>query len=175
MQLSEKQSGVLRGMILALAATAAVLGAAAWLVPESALPADAPSDRMTLAARCILLAGFWLLATIGTLARHRFFTPEDIDGSGLTTGTETARVHQAVLQNTLEQTLLAALVYGSFATLAPAGLLGALPAAAVLFWAGRALFWHGYARGAGGRAFGFALTFYPTVILFLATVILTLV
>mgnify|MGYP000058943715 CR=1 FL=1 len=175
MPLSDKQAGVLKGMILALVIAGVVLAAGAWMIPQSWLPGDAPSARMTLAARCVLFAGFWLLATIGTLARHRFFTPQDIDGSGLTTGTETAKVHQAVLQNTLEQTVLASLVYFAFAFLAPAGLLGALPAAVVLFWLGRALFWHGYARGAGGRALGFALTFYPTVILFAVTVILTLI
>ncbi|PVB61254.1 hypothetical protein DCO57_13020 [Labrenzia sp. 011] len=159
-------------MLSALAVSALVLGAAAWLIPETWLPADTASARMALAARSTLFAAFWLLATIGILARHRFFTPADIDGSGLTTGTDMARIYQAVLQNTLEQTVLAGFVYASFAALAPDRMLGALPVAAVLFWLGRALFWHGYAKGAGARAFGFALTFYPTVMLFAATVIL---
>ncbi len=105
-----------------------------------------PQARLTLAAQCLLAGAFWLLLSIGLLARHRFFTPEDIDGSGLTSGTEKAKVLQALLQNTLEQTTLAALTYIAFAALAPAGYLGALPAAALLFWCGRALFWNGYEK-----------------------------
>ncbi|WP_428641895.1 MAPEG family protein [Roseibium sp.] len=175
MPLSQKQTGVLKGMIAALVLSALALGAGAFRFPADWLPEDTGAGRAIFAARTLLFLSFWLLVTIGTLARHRFFTPQDIDGSGLTSGTDTARVLQAVLQNTLEQTVLAALVYTSFAVLAPVALLGALPVAAGLFWLGRALFWHGYARGAAGRALGFALTFYSTVLLFLSTVILTLI
>jgi len=45
-----------------------------------------------------------LLICIARLAKHRFFTPEDINGSALTSGTERARLLQALLQNTREQT-----------------------------------------------------------------------
>ncbi|MHA7775825.1 MAPEG family protein [Roseibium sp. M-1] len=173
MSLSQKQHGVLKGMIAAVVLAAAGLGYGAFLAPVDWLPDADFEGRMLLAGRCVLTVAFWLLAAIGLLARHRFFTPADIDGSGLTAGTDKARVLQAVLQNTLEQTVLAALTYLAFALLAPAALLGALPAAAVLFWVGRALFWHGYAKGAAARALGFALTFYSTALLFLATVALT--
>ena len=53
--------------------------------------------------------------------------------------------------------------------LLPAGLIGWVPAAALLFALGRVLFVAGYASGAAARAFGFALTFYPTVTLLIAS------
>jgi uncharacterized membrane protein YecN with MAPEG domain len=111
-----------------------------------------------------------LTANIGLLARHRFFTPEDIDGGGLTKGTAQAQVLQATLQNTLEQTVLALSVHAVWAAEMPASWQAVIPAAAILFFIGRVLFWRGYARGAPGRALGFALTFYPTVAMLLLIV-----
>ncbi len=174
MSLSRKQSSVLTGMIAAVFVSGLTLAAGAFLFPQGWLGDETTGGRSGIAAKSILAIGFWLLVSIGALARHRFFTPEDIDGSGLTSGTATARRLQAVLQNTLEQTALAVISYGCFAALAPFHLLGALPAAALLFWVGRALFWHGYAKGAGGRAFGFALTFYSTAMILAASLIMTL-
>lgn len=174
MALTQKQHGVLKGMIAAMILAIVGLGYGALMFPQEWLPEPTLEGRTLLAGRCLLAIAVWLLAAIGLLARHRFFTPADIDGSGLTAGTDKARVLQAVLQNTLEQTVLAALVYLAFTLLAPAAYLGALPAAAALFWVGRALFWHGYANGAAARSLGFALTFYSTVLLFVATIVLAL-
>ncbi|TYC52627.1 MAPEG family protein [Rhodobacterales bacterium] len=161
-------------MIAAVVLCITGLGAGALLFPVQWLPDAAATARLAFAGRCLLVLSFWLLISIGSLARHRFFTPADIDGSGLTAGTQDAKVLQAVLQNTLEQSILAALVYLSFAVLAPAALLGALPAAVVLFSCGRILFWRGYAQGAAARSAGFAMTFYSTAVLFIACVALTL-
>jgi len=52
-----------------------------------------------------------LTANIGMLARHRFFTPAGIDGGGLTQGTSEAQLLQSILQNTLEQAVLALSVH----------------------------------------------------------------
>ncbi|MEE4013055.1 MAPEG family protein [Roseibium sp. FZY0029] len=175
MPLTTKQHGVLKGMIAAVIVAATGLGLGAFQYPQDWLTDGSPQARFTLAAQCLLASAFWLLLSIGILARHRFFTPEDIDGSGLTSGTAKARVLQAMLQNTLEQTALAALTYLAFAALTPAEYLGALPAAALLFWCGRALFWQGYAQGAAARSFGFALTFYSTVLLFVAALFFSFV
>lgn len=170
MALTDKQRGVLGGMAVAGAVTIAVFAAAIWLAPPSLVPTTDISGRLALALRWDLLVIVWLLASIGNLARHRFFTPADIDGSGLTAGTDAAHVKQAILQNTLEQTVLALAVHLVAAVLLPAGWLAVIPAAAVLFAIGRALFWRGYAGGAPARAAGFALTFYPTALLFAVTV-----
>lgn len=166
MGLSQKQRGVLAGMAGAGILSIVLMGGAVWLAPSLLVPADNVESRLTLVLRWDLLVVFWLLAAIGNLARHRFFTPEDIDGSGLTAGTETAKRNQAVLQNTLEQVVLALSVHLAAAVLLPAPWVAAVPVAAVLFACGRFLFWRGYAGGAPARAAGFAMTFYPTVLLF---------
>jgi MAPEG family len=103
-----------------------------------------------------------LVVAIGRVANHRFYTPEDIDGAGLTDGTPQARLHRAILQNTLEQAVLAVAAYAIWAAVMPYGWLRSIAIAALLFVAGRALFACGYTRGAPGRALGFGLTAYPT-------------
>ena len=120
----------------------------------------------------MLLPAATLLVCIARLAAHRFFTPEDIHGSGLTGGTERAKLLQSLLQNTLEQCCLAIPVYLATAILAPASLLPVVPTAAVMFLVGRGLFFAGYAQGAPSRAYGFALTFYPTLLLLVLLLVL---
>jgi hypothetical protein len=168
MDLSEKQRGVLIGMAGAAILSVVLMGAAVALAPSGLVPVDTVESRLSLVLRWDLLVVVWLLVAIGNLARHRFFTPQDIDGSGLTAGSEAARIHQAVLQNTLEQVVLALTVHTIAAFLLPVSWVAAVPAAAILFACGRLLFWRGYRGGAAARAAGFALTFYPTVLLFLA-------
>jgi hypothetical protein len=166
MALTDKQKGVLRGMIAAVVIVVIAIGAAILLRPALLLPVGSSLEgRLAWAAAWLLLPALCLLVAVGRLAGHRFRTPEDIDGSGLTAGSETAHISQAVIQNTLEQAVLAALIYGAYAALLSRGWQAALPAAAVLFVIGRVLFAAGYRRGAAGRALGFALTFYATVAL----------
>lgn len=170
--MTDKQQGVARNvaiavMIVVLACTAALL-----LVPADL--GESLGRRMSLAAACAVLPGLMLAVSIGRLASHRFFTPEDIDGSGLTAGTPRARMLQALLQNTLEQSVLAVVAYPAWALLAPSTWLSLLPAAAGLFVIGRVLFFRGYENGAPGRALGFGLTFYPTALMLLALALLCL-
>jgi hypothetical protein len=156
-------------MLSAAIVTVVVLLLAATALPDGVRPKD-----MVDAIRWFSLLSLPLMICIAALARHRFFTPEDIDGSGLTQGTERARVLQSILQNTLEQTALAFVGYLGFASVASAARLGVIPAAVLLFLIGRAAFAYGYASGAAGRAFGFALTFYPTVAVCVASALLFL-
>lgn len=159
--LTDKQTGVLRGMLAGLAITVAMLA----LAIHGVLTPLAPGSEAALAylARWDLLVLACLAINVGLLARHRFFTPDDIDGGGLTAGTPTAHILQSMLQNTLEQTVLALGVHAAWAILMPQRFLPAVAVAAMLFAIGRALFWRGYASGAPHRALGFALTFYPQV------------
>ncbi|MGH7888907.1 MAG: MAPEG family protein, partial [Candidatus Binatia bacterium] len=119
-------------------------------------------ERLAWAAQWALLPMLVLMISIMRVANHRFGTPEDIDGSGLTSGTPRILVLGAILQNTLEQAVLACAAYMIWAPVMPLRWMGAIPAAAVLFVAGRILFAAGYERGAPGRALGFGLTAYPT-------------
>lgn len=165
MALDTAQRGVLRGMSAAVAVTVVVLvGAVLWRpgIVQAPLAFDA---RLAAALRWDIGVLACLILSIGMLARHRFFTPADIDGSGLTAGTDRARILQSVLQNTLEQSAIAVLAHLVWVAATPPGWFAAMPAAAVLFVVGRICFAAGYAKGAAARAFGFALTFYPTVAL----------
>lgn len=172
MAMSSKQKGVLMGMAGGVILVVAVLALAILLRPVALLPLGSGLDgRLGWAAMWLILPAFCLLLAIGRLAGHRFRTPQDIDGSGLTSGSETAHLAQAVIQNTLEQAVLAALVYTAYCATMSRGWLAAIPAAAVLFTLGRILFAAGYRRGAPGRALGFALTFYSTLALALLTVV----
>ena len=171
MTLSPKRRGVARGMAIGAVCTiAGVVGAAAWH-PSALLPDNNTIARISFALKWAVVPCLCLLATVAGLARHRFFTPEDIDGGGLSPGTAKAHVLQAVLQNTLEQTVLACLAYLIWAVTVPHAWLASIPAAAALFLVGRVSFFHGYRRGAPARAFGFATTFYPTVALLAASTV----
>jgi len=167
--LTKAQRGVAVGAGCAAVISLASLGLAAFYLPG--LQPATLEVRLHLLVACILAPALSLLVAIGRLANHRFDSPEDIDGSGLSSGSARAKLLQALLQNTLEQLALAAPVYAACALFGSAALLAALPAAAALFLAGRALFFWGYARGAPGRALGFGLTFYPTVILLICALI----
>lgn len=169
MSLSTPQRGVAFGMASALVLAAVGLGAA--LAMPGAWAEGTLEGRLHLVAFAALAPALALAFCIARLAAHRFHTPADLDGSGMTEGTRQARLLQALLQNTLEQLVLAVPVYAAWGALAPARWLGVLPVAAGMFLLGRALFFVGYARGARGRAFGFALTFYPTVLLLLGAAV----
>jgi uncharacterized membrane protein len=69
----------------------------------------------------------------------------------------------AIVQNTLEQAVLASILYLALETLPPASGITIVPQLLALFCIGRLAFWFGYRFGAAWRAVGFALTFYPTV------------
>lgn len=167
MSLSQKQRGVLTGMILAMCAALAAVTAGRLLAAKLSLPQDALGPRLRFGMPFLLLLIFPLMASIGNLARHRMFNPEDIDGSGLSTGTDKAKIFQSILQNTLEQLILAFGLHLLWLVLVPLPWLPVSPACALLFLLGRALFALGYAKGAPARAFGFASTFYPSILMFL--------
>src|SRR5262245_7623252 len=109
MELTHKQRGVRNGAIPAIGITLSTLGAAIYFQPIHFTTSTSMGDRIAFAFRCDLLLALCLAASVIFVANHRFFTPEDIDGSGLTKGTPWARLLQARLQNTLEQTVLAVL------------------------------------------------------------------
>ena len=161
--LTQKQYGVLRAMVIGVLATLISLAIAVIMGPSALISVPGQSGALRHALSWDVLIVACLMVTIGLLARHRFFTPDDIDGGGLTRGTPRAQMLQAILQNTLEQTVLAVSVHMIWAAVMPDSWQAAVPAAVILFLLGRVLFARGYSRGAPGRALGFALTFYPSV------------
>jgi hypothetical protein len=165
------QKGVARGMASAVAVAAAVF-VLAYVLQWPSFPSHTPlALRLELAALAALAPVAVLFVCIARLAKHRFSTPADIQGSGLTEGTERARLLQSLLQNTLEQTVLAIPVYLAAALILPPRLLPMIAAAAALFLIGRVLFFRGYASGAPSRAAGFGLTFYSSVAMLMLVVV----
>jgi uncharacterized membrane protein YecN with MAPEG domain len=165
MPLIVKQRGVLKGIIAGAAITFVVILGAIFAAPMP-LPAEASAgERLAFAIRADAFIALWLAISVGLLAKHRFFTPEDIDGGGLSRGSETASVLQSTLQNTLEQSVLAVLAHLAWSVLMPVSWISAIPAAVFLFLSGRVLFARGYRGGAPSRSLGFALTFYPSVLM----------
>jgi hypothetical protein len=174
MALDNIQTGVARGMAAAVAIVVGIFLFAFLTGWPSVANAIELGSRLKLAALLALAPTTMLLICIARLAKHRFWTPQDIQGSALTSGTERARLLQALLQNTLEQAALAVPVYFCAALTYPENLLPLLPWSAALLVTGRLLFFRGYAFGACTRAVGFGLTFYPSIALLVSVVVLAL-
>jgi hypothetical protein len=170
MSLTEKQVGVLKGMIVGASISVCIVIFGSYLNPFGYSESLNVIGRLGIAVSSCVIPTVFLGASIGRLAKHRFFTPEDIDGGGLSTGTQQANILQSLLQNTFEQTLLATLVYSAWSIVMPATWLSVVPIAALSFGVGRLLFFRGYKGGAASRAIGFTLSFYPSIIMLIGIV-----
>jgi uncharacterized MAPEG superfamily protein len=170
MKLSNKQHGVTKGMALGILISIAVLYVGITLKPCYDSDTLSLTTRLTVASHGLLLCALCLMLMIGRLAQHRFFSPEDIDASLSSTSSAQARIKQALLQNTLEQTVLAALAYVCWAMMMPSRWLSVIPLASFAFLIGRLLFFACYKKGAAARSLGFTLTFYPTLFMLLGCV-----
>lgn len=171
MPFSATQKGVIRGAAVAALISLAAMWMAIKFDPFAFPDNMAMPQRLSVFLQADLLVLSCLTVAIGRLANHRFATPADIDGAGLTQGTDRAKLLQALLQNTLEQAVLASLIYLAWALLTPSTWLSAVPVAALAFTLGRIAFFAGYARGAAARAFGFGLTFYPSAGLLICLIV----
>ncbi|HEY6620722.1 MAG TPA: MAPEG family protein [Steroidobacteraceae bacterium] len=122
---------------------------------------DDPGSRLAFAARWLLLPALALFAGIVVVANQRFFVADAIDGAR----TSQSRLIEITLrynQNTLEQTVLAAIAWAGLALALPHERLSLIPAMAIVFIVGRALFWIGYLIAPAARALGLGLSAYPT-------------
>lgn len=155
--MTRDQKRVLGGMSAAAALTVIAL-LAAYFLSEGGVVSLRLSAPVASA-----LAALALVYCIGNIAKKRFFNADVIDGAAHDKPGSAVAVDKAVLQNTLEQTVLAVVAYNGLAAVAPGLAPVLLPVLVSLFLIGRAFFVAGYRKGAGGRAFGFALTFYSTL------------
>jgi len=94
------------------------------------LAGQAAGASLVQALKWDVLLAACLTANIAMLARHRFFTPADIDGGGLSPGTSPAQLLQSILQNTLEQAVLVLSVHLIWAAAMPGSWQAAVPVAA---------------------------------------------
>jgi hypothetical protein len=158
-----EQRRIVLGVSLALVVSAIVL-IGGYLTLAIPLHHDATlAERLAFALKVDLVVLLWLIAAIANVGNRRFFSRDDIQGAGFYPPSERIAVPVAILQNTLEQALVAIGAHLILGTLLVGEELIILPLLALLFCIGRATFWAGYRGGAGRRAFGFALTFFPSV------------
>ena len=114
-------------------------------------------------ALSFLFPGLVLAALIGRLAQRRFFDDVTIDGEPFAPDSG-AEIDSRVLQNTVEQLVLALAIWpfvGYFLATKGPGMVLML---GLGFAIARIAFWVGYHISPPLRAFGFAATFYPTLI-----------
>lgn len=143
-------------------------------------------SHLRYALQCDLTLALPLVFLILRSAAYRFFhvavinaaarptapgKKKDGDASTAADDERTMREYQSIIQNTLEQAVLAALTHGAWAAAMPTRVQTAIPVSCLLFFVGRVGFVAGYSKGAGARALGFALTLYPSVIMLLLLVL----
>jgi hypothetical protein len=155
------------------AAPAVAIAIAVWLnAPQIfahvPLPANDPGSRLAFAAQWLVIPGLTLLAGILGASRRGFYA-DAIEGTR-TPKSQSLEINLRYNQNTIEQTLLAAIAWFGLARMLPHEQLALIPALAVLFAIGRATFWIGYALHPMGRTFGISLTAFPTIIAYSALV-----
>lgn len=168
MSLTGKQSGVLKGVIVGALMAITIVSYGSVFNPFGFDESISDFGRLKLAIVSALFPALFLVVSVGRLAKHRFFTPKDIDGGGLSQGSDRVKLLQSILQNTLEQFNISCIVYLAWVVVMPARFLSVVPLGAIAFSAGRILFFIGYKKGAPSRAVGFALTFYPPVIMLIS-------
>ncbi|MBO9697061.1 MAG: MAPEG family protein [Sphingopyxis sp.] len=160
--LARTQRGVVAGALGAAVLAAALLwfawGPGARRVPRI----DDGAERLGFALRLDLAVLLCLAVAIGRVATQRFRSAEDIGGSASLSESSAVRQSRAILQNTLEQVVLAIPAHLALASVLPPDRMAVLGALVLLFVAGRIAFAAGYPHGAPGRAFGFVLTFGST-------------
>jgi hypothetical protein len=170
--LRREQRRVMLGAGLAVTVGGIVLVGGYFFVPLPLHGTANVAERLTLALHVDIVVFAWLIAAVANVANRRFFSRDDIHGAGFFPPSERVAVPMALLQNTLEQTVLAMGAHLILATMLMGQELVLLLLLALLFCIGRAAYWAGYRGGAGQRAFGFALTFYPTLAAYGLAVIL---
>jgi uncharacterized membrane protein YecN with MAPEG domain len=167
MSLTQQQQGVLPRMLVGVCLAITLVATGSFCTALEMESAMTVSGRIAIAIQSLLLPAGFLVISVGRLARHRFFTAQDIDSGSSSADSERAGELQSILQNTLEQFCIAAAVYLGWAVVMPAHTASVIPLAAVAFALGRLLFFAGFRNGASARALGFTLTFYPAVVMLL--------
>lgn len=117
-------------------------------------------------ALSLLLAAIVPLLVVARLAARRFFDDSVIDGQPFPPGSR-GEIDTRVLQNSIEQLVLALAVWPAAGTLLATSGPGIVLCLGIGFLIARLAFWIGYHVSPPLRAFGFAASFYPTILVLL--------
>jgi len=132
-----------------------------YLLPPSVLapePGIAVAERLAFALRWDLPLFLWLMGCVQAVSSGRYRSPDDIRGSAFNPPSKAIAVRRAVLQNSLEQVVLAVGAHLILSTVLRGDELRLIPLLVILFLLGRILFALGYASGPGARGFGMVIT-----------------
>lgn len=162
--MAAEEWAIRRDTSIAFVLTVAAFFAAYHFLPGLIDLPDATADRLGFAALVWAVPCLVLLVAIMLVSTGRRFSPQDIGGQAAGPPSDKLAVKAAFLQNTLEQTVLAAGCYFALAAIGSGAWLALLPVAAGLFVVGRLLFYLGYERGAKGRSLGMSLTMLPSFV-----------
>ena len=154
-------------MILGALASLTIVLTGIWFDPFNFPAGLGFSNRVELFSPWLLCLAFPLLVSILRVAKYRFFHKAVLNAGSQVQHKfdRELSILQSLLTNTMEQSLLALLIYFVWLSLCPSEDLSVICLAAASFLLGRTLFFIGYKSGASSRALGFVLTFYPHVIL----------
>ncbi|MEJ6788178.1 MAPEG family protein [Brevundimonas sp. BR2-1] len=171
---AEQRAIAVRSGLAILMTAVAIASARLWLSPPllGAAPDMSTADRLAYALKADLLVLLWLAGCLRAVASIRFRSDADRPGSAYGAPSPRLAVPAAVLQNSLEQTVLAVGAHLVLATVLRGEEMIVLPVLVALYLVGRVLFALGYARGAAARAFGMALTGASTLGAFAMAIVL---
>ena len=172
---SRKQVGVLFNMIVGIIISIALIYYGIYYNPFMFSNNMTLENVITNLLPWILLIIIPIIFTVGQVARKRFFSNYDIDASTSHASSIVLLELQATLQNTLEQSVIALLVYSAWIGICPTNYMSIIILSIIAFCIGRILFIFGYKKGAVARALGFCLTFYPQVLMTLIMIYIQVV
>lgn len=161
MAFDQEQRGIIRQSALAVGLAALLLGAVYLWLPRASfglVDSMTVADRIAFALKWDLLLFLWLAGCVRTVASGRFRSVEDRKGSAYGEPGPAIAVRAAVLQNSLEQAVIAFGLHLALAALLRGPELALIPSLILLFLIGRIAFAARYSRGAVARAFGMSLT-----------------
>lgn len=160
--ISAKQKGVAKGMASAMLCCLLLFYTALRFIPSPNM-VNSLEARLNYIIPWFLLPALAVLLGVAYIASYRFFNERVIDGENPADEIKLVAA-RSYLQNTVEQVVLATIVYLSLAILLPVNWLQLIPTLTIWFFFCRLLFAFTYKRGAPARSFGFAGTFYSTAI-----------
>lgn len=178
MPFDAEQRGILRGSAFALTVAIAVISAGyAWLPARwFGLNGEMTmGDQIAFALKADLPLFIWLAWSVRAVSSRRFRSPIDRRGAAFGPSSDEIAIPRALLQNSLEQTVLAVGAHLVLATVLRGPELVVIPLLVALYLVGRVTFSLRYSRGAAQRSFGMALTASPSVASYIVAVGLILV
>lgn len=173
MTFDREQKGIMGWSALALLVTGATLSAGYFWLPSEFLglnEAMTAGGRLAFALKVSLPVFLWLAWCLRMVSSGRFRVPADRRGAAYGEPTPDLAVRIAILQNTLEQTVLLIGALLILAAVLRGPELVLIPLSVTLYLVGRVAFDLNYSKGAVARSFGMALTAGPIICGFLIAI-----